>query len=243
MDTLETKNTRRKYMRGVSYDARIRKYVAVIRINGKRIYLGSFEDAEDAAAAHALARHDNPIRRGGKDGGPTFAEAYDEFLERERARSGSKLGVLQPGAEFTAPSGQHYFLVKIDTIQHPKMEKVKWVYYRWHSNCSECKADFITSTRYGRRSVNGMTRTCAKHRKGGPRADEPQVHAGLLKTVRAAQQRQREEAEDIAEADEILFQYSRTPGATREGNRRVYREALAAAEARRAARKAAEGLV
>lgn len=245
-DTLEQKGGPRpgkKFMRGVYYDGRIRKFTAEIRIAGKRIYLGAFETEDDAAAAHALARHDNPIRRGGADGGETFLEAYDAFLQTEVEHTGQSKGVLQEGVEFTAPSGQRYFLAKIDTVRKPGHERVKWVYYRWHSKCVECGVDFITSTMPSKRN-KGMTRTCWRHRKSGPRADEPGAHTAVLSAVRAAQAAKKMQEQDQAEADEILFQASQQPGATRASNREAYYGALKMIAARRAAAKnEADGLV
>lgn len=244
MDTLEKKDgaaRRGKYMRGVCYDKRIRKFVAEIRIGGRRVYLGAFDTEEDAGAAHALARHDNPIRRGGVGGGPTFQEAYDAFLAQHAEDTGVPVGVVQEGAEFVAPNGQRYFMVKMDNVPHPHRERVKWKYYRWHSQCSECGADFITSTRCGQKVLAGMTRNCWKHRKAGSRLEEPTAHLAALKAVRAAREAARVEDEDDAEATKIMYQKSLVPGTTRADNRRNYQEALAAIKARRAAAKTSAG--
>lgn len=245
-DTLEQKGGLRpgkKFMRGVYYDRRIRKFTAEIRIAGKRIYLGAFETEDDAAAAHALARHDNPIRRGGADGGESFVEAYDAFLQDEAEHTGQPKGVLQAGVEFTAPSGQCYFLAKVDTVLKPGHERVKWVYYRWYSKCSECGTDFVTSTMPSKRN-NGMTRTCWQHRKKGPRADEPGAHMAVLKEVRVAQAGNKAKEEDEKEAVQIMLRYSQQPGATRAGNKKAYNDAVAMIAARRAAAKNdTEGLV
>jgi hypothetical protein len=237
--TLETPSARakKKLARGVYFDRRIRKFTAQINIAGKRMYLGSFDTEEDAAAAHALARHDNPIRRGLSDGGETFAMAFDAFLQDQAAHTGLSKGTLAPGVEFEAPTGQRYFMARVDTVRHPSIENVKWVYYRWCSECSECGVDFVTSTRAGKKQVTGMTRTCAKHRKGGARPDEPAVHGLLAKDIRAAQAKlqtaRKQEEEDEAEVGAAVYAAAQIPGATREDLRRVRDETRAAIAARR----------
>lgn len=198
--TVETKSTRAprkmKYSRGVCYDRRIKKFVASITIKGRRIYLGAYEDEDDAASAHALARHDNPIRRGGPGGCESFEQAYDAFLDEQPP------GLLKGGTVFVAPNKQRYVMIKAETILHPTIDGPHWAYYRWLSNCSECDAEFVTSTKSSKKHITGMTRTCAQHRKGGARGDEPQAHVALLRSVKANRKR-RDDAEQQEAEDEF----------------------------------------
>jgi hypothetical protein len=240
-DTLETKGVpalrKRKCARGVCFDRRSQKFVASITIKGRRIYLGSFSELDDAAAAHALARHDNPIKRGAKGSGvgDAFVDAYDAFLEDYADRYGLPKGTLQEGAEFRSPDNQVYTLVAVEVVHKPD-SKAKWNYNRWYSHCSECGEDFITSTMVGTKRISGMTRTCPMHRKGGPRGDEPKEHIAALKLARA-----KLAAEKIEEAKEaeikalVEIEYAK-PNSTRESGRAAYEAARALVEAKYANR-------
>ncbi len=181
-DTLEnnTPGKRgRKCMRGVCYDRRIKKFVASITIKGRRVYLGAYDDEDEAAGWYALARQDNPVRRGGPDGAESFADAYDAFLARQ------PVGPIREGVDFEAPNGQTYLMAKLATVLHPTIKGPKWVYYRWLSKCSDCGAEFVTSTKFHKKRITGLTRKCPAHRKGGPRGDEPSSHAALLRDIQA----------------------------------------------------------
>lgn len=237
---------KKKYMRGVCYDRRIGKFVATITVKGRRIYLGSFGTEDEAAGAHALARHDNPIRRGsrGSGAGEAFVEAFGAFLSDYAEETGFRRGELRVGAEFCSPEGQRYTLAATDTVHKPD-SKAKWLYHRWHSNCVECGADFITSTMSGVKLVTGMTRTCPAHRKGGPRGDEPVAHVAALKEFLTSQAAEREEEFWRKETDSLTEVYVQEHGmpSTSEEVKAMFSAVDTVVAARRKAKENAKDLV
>jgi hypothetical protein len=171
-DTLETRSPRdiaiaakrdqAKEFKGVSFEPRSNKFTAVIRIRNERRWLGSFDTAEEAGVAYALARVNNPVVRtavGSHD--ESFAHLYDEFLLDAQAADNVEHGRVLPGSIFTAPDGQNFRMERVEFFK--RGPKGKWIFYCWSSACRTCGGRYETKTQGGKR-VTGMTRNCADHR-------------------------------------------------------------------------------
>ena len=197
--------------KGVSFEPRSNKFTAVIRIRNERRWLGSFDTADDAGAAYAAARLENPVTRSQREGGDeSFAHAFDEFLLDEQARDGGKLGYITVGAVFVAPDKQIFEMVRIDFFARGL--KGRWVFYCWSSECRMCGARYETKTQGGKR-VTGMTRNCAEHRGAKISAPRVQVDPGVFAARLAALGEQlghRPTREEVNALDEQLVVEARS---------------------------------
>lgn len=152
----------RKYPKGVTYDNRIKKFVAYIQRGKKRIRLGTFETASAAAVAYVKARAAQPVSRKRVGAYATIDACWQDFVKQaDRDEKGHVVvGNIFVGP---APDEQPYELVEID-VRNGK--RGVWVFYHWEAACAfpGCPERFETTTRGRAKHLRGMTRTCPLHR-------------------------------------------------------------------------------
>lgn len=146
---------------GVSFDPRLKSFVACITIAGSKRYLGKYPTADAAERAYQLAKENRPIvQRDAK--GNSFRAAFDVFAETAATVKDGLYTYLRPGQIFTAPDGQQYCLRRADWMYKNKKRQRTYI---WASVCRCCGAVYETLTLAHLKSVPAMVRTCAAHRR------------------------------------------------------------------------------
>lgn len=154
---LEQKRLEASRYRGVSYDARMGKFVAMITINGEKKYLGSFLAAEDASFAYDTERAAHKIDRKRTGSAKSLRQLMAEFAENAQYNNDRYKNAVA-GQIFTAPDGQRF------RIEGFKADRGKG-WYLWSAPCRFCGARFEQETSLKLRNITGMSRNCEQHHK------------------------------------------------------------------------------
>lgn len=152
---LEQKREAARAYKGVSYDARIDRFIAMITVNGERRYLGSFSTAEAAGFEYETAREAHPIFRERRSTAKSVHQILVDFDETAE-RDGGKFNNITAGQIVTLPGKQRYRLEGFK-FEHGK----GW--YAWSSACRCCGARFEFYTSLRLRILKGFTRNCKEH--------------------------------------------------------------------------------
>lgn len=154
---LEQKRADASAYRGVSYDARMGKFVAMITINGEKKYLGSFLTAEDASFAYDVERAAHRVVRKRIGSAKSLRQAMVEFVENAEYSTDRYKNIVA-GQIFTAPDGQRFRIEGFKALRGKG-------WYVWSAPCRFCGALFEQETSLRLRTVSGMARNCAQHHK------------------------------------------------------------------------------
>jgi hypothetical protein len=152
---LEQRKAEASKYRGVSYDARMGKFVAMITINGVKNYLGSFLTAEDASFAYDTERAAHRIERTRTGGAKSVRQLMAEFAENAQYTDDRYKNAVA-GQIFTAPDGQRFRLEGFKPVRGKG-------WYNWSAACRVCGVRFEQETSLKLRSISGMTRNCKEH--------------------------------------------------------------------------------
>lgn len=150
---VQERRAQAKAHRGVSYDARIDRFVAEIYAGGVRSWLGSYVTAEEAAEAYRRRASERervaPPRN-------TFRMAYAAFRERH---GGDR--VEPPAGADLEYDGQVYRFCGLDW-RKPGGGKTR-AFYVWESRCRTCDTPFRTKTPAPVNAARGIARNCPQH--------------------------------------------------------------------------------
>lgn len=159
-------------VRGVSFDARSRRFVADIFIDGRRVRIGSFLTLDEAAEAYEdrkaqTPRKATPSRSNGRE---SVTASYARFLaDNSPLYEGFTVWTTPDGQEFTYLGEQF----------GNRMGKA-WKFNRFGSNCRVCGSEFETLVLASPSAMPGVTRNCEEHRKAhsfGRSAQGPKLRA------------------------------------------------------------------
>lgn len=182
------KRAEAKKHRGVSYDARVDRFVAEVWIGGKRNWLGSYHTVLEAAQAYADAKGEAPRTDGLSKAGAALRDLVARMPKDAKGRPviedmaemavGDRVYVFW-GAEFRRVAGR---IVPV---------------YRWGTHCEECGSEFGFYSPASPKSLRSLRSRCDEHKRGAVR-EEPQEYRrlrdGTLATPERLDELQREAA-------------------------------------------------